>query len=778
MAKKYLNNLHLHLAESGYDELYVHQCTDDVVLVIRQNPKTLESYILVTRTAHYNSPDPISVNSLKLPGVLENVEFVATLNVKTSRFEENSQFINGLTGSLEISNNLGLFCNVTKDTAEGVDIMNFFKLPQAFVGVFKTKVNTVSLESVNHNYEYLSNFAECKGVFDGLTLPQINHILWRCSPEELDISAAKRDVYGVPGYHTFNYAGLGGLTAEFLPLAGLNRLSHEICNNLRQGNWMIDYTINRLKTYELPANFVKFISDHLEKIKSLPRSLIPKHFVKSVFLLFRNLKLFVLREIFKNSKLFATSDDGLVDNLGIAITQFWGNIPSAKTHMGDNSLSAGLPHFSVGFMRCWGRDTFIALKGLLLCSGLWNEAREIILTFASVMQYGLIPNLLDSGNSCRYNSRDATWFFMQAVKDYIILSPEGPAFLSTPVTLRFKNNEIDLSKSQTIPLSLLIHSIFQAHATGIQFREKNAGVKIDAHMRDEGFNIRVRLDTKTGFLHGGNRLNCGTWMDKMGSSQKAGNRGVPATPRDGAAIEITALLYSSLDFFAKLNESGNFPDDGVILIDNSKLLYEEWKNLIEENFENYYYIPVDGNSPTSNKKLIGMAGIYKDTLQSSLEHTDYQFRPNQCIAMAVAPKLFDQEHATTALNNITNHLMPYMGKGQIGIRTLNEEDKEYRPFYDNSNDSNDVSIAHGYSYHNGPEWVWPVGYYLRSLLIFNVKSPEYVMKSLSSYRKHIESSFWMSIPELTDSKGEENRFSSMAQAWSVSTLIEVLDHLR
>jgi glycogen debranching enzyme len=75
-------------------------------------------------------------------------------------------------------------------------------------------------------------------------------------------------------------------------------------------------------------------------------------------------------------------------------------------------------------------------------------------------------------------------------------------------------------------------------------------------MKDEGFEVSIYLDELTGILKGGNRSNCGTWMDKMGSASGV-NKGTPATPRDGAPVELVGLLYSGLKFAEEIFEKRN-----------------------------------------------------------------------------------------------------------------------------------------------------------------------------------------------------------------------------
>merc|ERR1712023_338662 len=117
-------------------------------------------------------------------------------------------------------------------------------------------------------------------------------------------------------------------------------------------------------------------------------------------------------------------------------------------------------------------------------------------------------------------------------------------------------------------------------------------------MSDKGFNVDITFEPDTGFMYGGNRFNCGTWMDKMGESKVANTIGVPGTPRDGADIELVGLLKSTLRWTGHLNETYStlLKADYVKLpagekIEEGKLEFSKWDKLIQQNFEKYFYIP-------------------------------------------------------------------------------------------------------------------------------------------------------------------------------------------
>jgi predicted glycogen debranching enzyme len=158
------------------------------------------------------------------------------------------------------------------------------------------------------------------------------------------------------------------------------------------------------------------------------------------------------------------------------------------------SILAGFPWFLD-----WGRDTFIALEGLCLCSGRAEDAWGVLKTFAGAVSEGMIPNRFDDyGSAPHYNSIDASMWFVHAAFRYLAQTRDRVNFAQ-----------------------VLLPAVTRI---------------IDAYRNGTRFEIHADSD---GLISGGDVHTQLTWMDaKFG--------GIAFTPRYGKAVEINALWYSNL----------------------------------------------------------------------------------------------------------------------------------------------------------------------------------------------------------------------------------------
>lgn len=111
--KAYLNALHTQMALEGFSEIYVSMESEDTMVVIRQNPATMESYTLIAKS--YYRPNAVSagLNPFKLPGVVTKVGLIAQLSLKDWEYTADPDEVNGYRGILETFSSLGKFATIS-----------------------------------------------------------------------------------------------------------------------------------------------------------------------------------------------------------------------------------------------------------------------------------------------------------------------------------------------------------------------------------------------------------------------------------------------------------------------------------------------------------------------------------------------------------------------------------------------------------------------------------------------------------------------------------------
>jgi glycogen debranching enzyme len=159
------------------------------------------------------------------------------------------------------------------------------------------------------------------------------------------------------------------------------------------------------------------------------------------------------------------------------------------------SVIAGYPWFAD-----WGRDTMIALPGLLLVTERYDEALSTLRTYARHVSQGMIPNRFDDyGGPPHYNTVDASLWFHHAAAEYLRSSGDESGY-----------------REELLPACL---EIIAGYTKGTRFG--------------------IGVDKADGLVFAGDDTTQLTWMD-------AKRDGKVFTPRHGKAVEINALWFNAL----------------------------------------------------------------------------------------------------------------------------------------------------------------------------------------------------------------------------------------
>lgn len=230
------------------------------------------------------------------------------------------------------------------------------------------------------------------------------------------------------------------------------------------------------------------------------------------------------KEVVKDKIDLSTEDLQFYKDLIISGDQFIVRRVSNDGH----SIIAGYHWFTD-----WGRDTMIAMRGLVIAEGKKKLAKDIIHTFLMYLKDGLIPNRFpDHGETPEYNTIDASLWLFIVLHEY---------------QQKFDDSEFI---EECLPK---LKEILTSYRDGTHF---------NIHM------------VKEGLISGGEGLNQLTWMDA-----KVGDYVV--TPRHGCPVEINVLWYNAICIYLEFQKLCNIKDEG-------------WKKLeshVKDAFRKYFINP-------------------------------------------------------------------------------------------------------------------------------------------------------------------------------------------
>ena len=157
-------------------------------------------------------------------------------------------------------------------------------------------------------------------IFGDTTLAGFNHLLFRSEPEEKEISNGKRGPYGLDKYGQMTYSGIASFMTIFRQLKTCGDMGHELFDNMRKGDWYIQYVLDRL--YYMGAELkpvTEYMKEAIGYLKKLPMPLRPKYGSRIIEKLYNAAVYEITQVRMKDRFVNVNSEDMFIQRLALGV---------------------------------------------------------------------------------------------------------------------------------------------------------------------------------------------------------------------------------------------------------------------------------------------------------------------------------------------------------------------------------------------------------------------------------------------------------------------------
>jgi predicted glycogen debranching enzyme len=359
----------------------------------------------------------------------------------------------------------------------------------------------------------------------------------------------------------------------------------------------------------------------------------------------------------------------------------------------------------------WGRDSLICARGLL-ATGMIDEVRQLLLTFAKFEKDGTLPNTIHGNDVSNRDTSDAPLWFAVVCEDL--------------ADKKFFNTLADGSRTIRDVLASIAENYSKGTPNGIRMDADSALVWSPSHF---------------------------TWMD---TNHPAG------TPREGYPVEIQVLWIRLLRLLEKISAG---PDQKK---------WRDLASHATASFEKLFWVEKKGwfaDVLLGGPRIIARDAVRDDALRSNCLFAVSLglvtgARAKRCVA--AAQKYLVVPGALRSLAPLQVAVpLPIYRDGQL----LNNPTEPYWARYEGDEDTRRKP-----AYHNGTAWTWTFPTFCEALSRAWDFSPEAVAAAksyLGSAEKLLNEGCLGQLPEILDGDAQHAQRGCDAQAWGATEALRV-----